>query len=338
MTDIFEKRVEYKPFEYGHITTPLINAMWASHWTHNEFNFINDIQDYKTKLTEEERGVVKRAILLTSQIEVAVKSYWGNIGKVLPKPEIADMGAVFGGVEVIHSRAYSEILEKLGLNDEFEELLKEPVVKNRVNYLSKYVNKIYKNDKKNIAYSLVLFTLFTEATSLFSQFYTVLGFNRFRGVFKDISNVVQYTSKEENLHMEGGLALINIIKEENPEVFDQEFKDRIYEEIKEAFESERNLVSWILQGYENEFLSQDILEKYIKHRLNECVSKIGINKPFKLREDDIHKFEWMEEEVYASALTDFFHKKPIDYAKANKSYNPEDLFPQELFPTNEVAK
>lgn len=326
MPDIFQERKKYKPFEYSHITTPLIDAMWSSHWTHNEFNFLNDVQDYKTKLSEQEQGVVKRAILLTSQVEVAVKSYWGSIGKLLPKPEIADMGAVFGGVEVIHSRAYSEILEKLGLNDEFEDLLKEPVVHNRVTYLSKYVNKIYKNDHKNILYSLVLFTLFTEATSLFSQFYTVLGFNRFRGVFKDISNIVQYTSKEENLHMEGGIALINVIKEENPDLFDEEFKDKIYEETKEAFESEQKLVSWILQGYENEFLSQEILEKYIKYRLNECLNKIGVNKPYKLREEDIEKFIWMEEEVYASALTDFFHKKPIDYAKSNKSYNDDELF------------
>lgn len=326
MPNIFQERKKYKPFEYSHITTPLIDAMWASHWTHNEFNFLNDVQDYKTRLTEEEQGVVKRAVLLTSQVEVAVKSYWGNIGKLLPKPEIADMGAVFGGVEVIHSRAYSEILEKLGLNDEFETLLQEQVVKNRVNYLSKYVNKIYKNDHKNILYSLVLFTLFTEATSLFSQFYTVLGFNRFRGVFKDISNIVQYTSKEENLHMEGGIALINVIKEENPDLFDDEFKAKIYEETKEAFESEQKLVSWILQGYENEFLSQEILEKYIKYRLNECLHKIGVNKPYKLREEDIEKFIWMEEEVYASALTDFFWKRPIDYAKANKSYSNDDLF------------
>lgn len=326
MPDIFQERRTYKPFEYGHITTPLINAMWASHWTHNEFNFLNDIQDYKTKITDQERGVVKRAILLTSQVEVAVKSYWSNIGKLLPKPEIADMGAVFGGVEVIHSRAYSEILEKLGLNDEFDTLMKEPVVMNRVNYLSKYVNKIYKNDHKNILYSLILFTLFTEATSLFSQFYTVLGFNRFRGIFKDISNIVQYTSKEENLHMEGGILLINQIKSEHPDLFDQELKDKIYEETKEAFESEKNLVAWILQGYENEFLSQEILEKYIKFRLNECLGKIGVPKPYKLREEDIDKFIWMEEEVYASAMTDFFHKRPIDYAKANKAYNNDELF------------
>jgi ribonucleoside-diphosphate reductase beta chain len=323
---IFIERRNYKPFEYSHITEPLINAMWASHWTHNEFNFLNDIQDYKTKLTEKERGVIKRAILLTSQVEIAVKSYWGNIGKLLPKPEIADMGAVFGGVEVIHSKAYAEILTKLGLEDEFEQLFNEKVVLGRVDYLSKYVNKIYKNDHKNIAYSLVLFTLFTEYTALFSQFYVVLGFNRFKNVLKDISNIVQYTSKEENLHAEGGIALLNEIKKEAPELFDEEFTNRIKEEVLEAFKSETALIKWLLQGYENEFLSEDILNSYIKRRLNECLEKMEMEAIFELDMELDKKTAWMDEEVYASALTDFFHKKPIDYAKKMKAFNAEDLF------------
>lgn len=326
MSDIFTERKNYKPFEYSHITDPLINAMWAGHWTHNEFNFLNDVQDYKTKLSKEEREVIKKAILLTSQVEVAVKSYWSNIGKLLPKPEIADMGAVFGGVEVIHSKAYAEILTKLGLEEEFQQLFTEKVVTGRVDYLSKYVNKIYKNDHKNICYSLVLFTLFTEYTALFSQFYIILGFNRFKGVLKDVANVVQYTSKEENLHAEGGIALLLEIRKEFPELFDEEFTSKIREEVLEAFKSEDALIDWILGDYENEFLSKDILKTYVKRRLNECLEKMEIEPIFKLEEDINKKTAWMDEEVYASALTDFFHKKPIDYSKKMKTYNEDELF------------
>lgn len=326
MSSIFTERKNYKPFEYSHITDPLINAMWAGHWTHNEFNFLNDIQDYKTKLTEQERNVIKRAILLTSQVEVAVKSYWSNVGKLLPKPEIADMGAVFGGIEVIHSKAYAEILTKLGLESEFEDLFKEKVILGRVEYLSKYVNKIYKNDHKNICYSLVLFTLFTEYTALFSQFYIILGFNRFNNVLKDVANVVQYTSKEENLHAEGGIALLLEIKKENPELFDEEFTKKIQEEVLEAFKAESALIDWILVDYENEFLSAEILKTYVKRRLNECLDKMGMTTCFELDESLNSKTMWMDEEVYASALTDFFHKRPIEYSKKMKTFDDSDLF------------
>lgn len=324
--NLFEPRKNYKPFELDYITGPLINAMWAGHWTHNEFNFKTDVQDFKTRLTKQEQGVIKRAILLTSQIEVCVKSYWNNIGKILPKPEIADMGAVFGGTEVIHARAYAEVLSKLGFEEDFDKLFSEPVVINRVNYLNKYINKIYKNDYKNIIYSLILFAIFTEYCALFSQFYTILGFNRFRGLLKDIANVVQYSSKEENLHAEGAMAIIHVARAFHPELFDDELENKIIEEVNEALLAEEKLVQWILQGYSNEFLSQEILTTYIKGRMNDGLEKLGYSKIFEIDFKIAEKTEWMEEEVYASALTDFFHKKPIDYVKKMSSYNAEELF------------
>ena len=146
---IFTKRKNYRPFEYGEITNPLIYAMWDSHWTHREFNFDSDVQDFKTKLTHEEQGLVKRALLMVSQVEVSIKSYWSNIGKLLPKPEIADMGAVFGGVEVIHSRAYSEILNKLGFDEEFQKVFLNNDYRQAVEVLEEAYEAFDKTIKRN---------------------------------------------------------------------------------------------------------------------------------------------------------------------------------------------
>ena len=323
---IFDKRSHYKPFEYGNLTNPLIEAMWASHWTHKEFSFSGDIQDYHTKLSIQEQGVIKRSLLMISQVEVAVKSYWANIGNLIPKPEIADMGAVFGGIEVIHSRAYAEILEKLGLNEEFQKLLSEDIIAKRVNYLTKYLNKVYKSDRKNICYSLALFTLFTENVSLFSQFYTILGFNRYRNVLKDVANVVEYTSKEENLHAEGGMALLNQIRREHPEIFDEEFTDRIKSEAIEAYKAESAIIKWILDGYSNDFLSVPIVLSYIGNRLNESLERIGIEPVIEVDNSILKKTIWMDEMVYAQSMVDFFHKKPIDYVKKDRVYDLDNLF------------
>lgn len=323
---IFEKRTHYKPFEYSELTNPLIEAMWASHWTHKEFSFSGDVQDFHTKLSIQEQGVIKRSLLMISQVEVAVKSYWANIGNLIPKPEIADMGAVFGGVEVIHSRAYAEILEKLGLNEEFQKLLSEDIIHKRVLYLTKYLNNVYKSDRKNICYSLCLFTLFTENVSLFSQFYTILGFNKFKNLLKDVSNVVEYTSKEENLHAEGGMALLNQIRAEHPEIFDEEFTERIRAEAEEAFKAESAIIKWILDGYSNEFLSSPIILSYIGNRLNESLEKIGIKPVIAVDKTLLKKTTWMDEMVYAQSMVDFFHKKPIDYTKKDREYKVEDLF------------
>lgn len=323
---IFQERKNYKPFEYNTLTAPFIEAIWASHWTHKEFTFKSDVQDYKTELTAEEQEVIKRAVLLISQVEVSVKSYWSNIGKVLPKPEIADVGATFGGNEVIHSRAYSQILSELGLNDEFQSLLADGVVNNRVTYLSKYVNKIYKNDHKNIVYSLILFTLFTENVSLFSQFYVLLGFNRYKNVLKDISNVVQYTSKEEDIHAKFGMTLINQIRRENPEIFDEEFINRIKGETIEAIKAETELIKWMLQGLQTDFMTEDILVAFVTHRVNKSLAEIGIEFTLPVDEELLLQTSWMDEEILASAMTDFFYKKPIEYNKKSQSFEEDDIW------------
>ena len=154
----------------------------------------------------------------------------------------------------------------------------------------------------------------------------MLGFNRFKAVLKDTANVVQYTSKEENLHAEGGMALINQIRAEHPELFDVDLETRIWEEAQVALDAENNLIKWILQGFENEFLSEPILNNYLKNRVNESMRRIGFAFEFPVNEEKLEVTAWMDEEVYASALSDFFHKKPIDYAKSTKSYTAEDLF------------
>lgn len=323
---IFDERRNYKPFEYNEITEPFIKAIWGGHWTHYEFNFESDKQDYITKLTEEERGVVTRAALLISQCEVSIKSYWSNIGKLFPKPEVSDVGSVFGNNEVQHSRAYAQILSVLGLNDEFQNLLSSGIVDGRVKYLSKYVNKIYKNDYKNIIYSLILFSLFTENVSLFSQFYTLLGFNRNNNILKDVANVVQYTSKEETIHALFGITLINKIREENPELFDEDLINKIVEEVNEAVKAETELIEWMLQGFENEFLNKELLVNFIKDRINKSLKDIKIDYQLEVDKKILKKTKWFDEEILAPESTDFFYKKPISYSKKVKVYNEETLF------------
>lgn len=323
---IFDKRVNYKPYEYPHITDPVIEAIWASHWTHREFEFKQDINDFKSVLSDSERGVIMRSALMISQIEVAVKSFWTNIGNIFPKPEFEEAGATLGGNEVIHSKSYSKVLEVLGLNDKFEELLKEKIILDRISYLKKYSLPIYDEDRKQAIYSIVLFTLFVEGVSLFSQFYTILGFNRFNNVMKDLSNVVEYTSKEEEVHKLFGVAIVNQIREEFPELFDEELNNRIQEEALVALEAETAIIEWILDGFSNNFVSKEILVEFVKYRMNDGLSMMGFAKPFEVDNKSREKFNWINEELLAPTIKDFFWKKPIEYAKATKSFTEDSLF------------
>jgi ribonucleoside-diphosphate reductase beta chain len=75
MTNLFEKRVAYKPFEYNEVIQ-FINAINKSFWVHSEIDFTADLQDFKTNLNDHEREVVKRSLLGIAQVEVGVKTFW----------------------------------------------------------------------------------------------------------------------------------------------------------------------------------------------------------------------------------------------------------------------
>jgi len=271
--------------------------------------------------------MVTRSLSAIGQIEVAVKSFWAKVGENLPHPSITDLGYVMANIEVIHNNAYERLLDVLGMEDVFEENLKLDIIQNRVKYLRKYLKKRYKDARKQYVYSLILFTLYVENVSLFSQFYTINYFNRFRNLLKDTAQQVAYTSREENIHALVGIKLVNTIKEEHPELFDEELIERIRSECLEAYKAECKIIAWSVNGYQSENLSTPILENFLKNRFNDSLSQIGIEPVFDdIDEDLLLKTVWFDEDVLGNTSTDFFFKRPTEYSKKDKSYDEDDLF------------
>jgi ribonucleoside-diphosphate reductase beta chain len=323
---IFEEQISRKPDHYPW-TEEFITAMHNGFWTDKEFNFQSDVQDFKVNMSDNERDMVTRSLSAIAQIEVAVKTFWAKVGENLPHPSITDLGYVMANVEVIHNNAYERLIDILDMEDVFEENLKLDIIQNRVKYLRKYLHKYYKDSKKQYVYSLILFTLYVENVSLFSQFYTINYFNRFKNQLKDVSQQVAYTSKEELIHAMVGIKLVNTIREEHPELFDEEFEERIRHECVEAFKAESKIIEWSVNGYQSEHLSTPILQNFIKNRLNDSLTQISIKPVF----DDVdqsllEKTTWFDEDVLGNTATDFFFKRPVEYSKSDKSYDEDDLF------------
>jgi ribonucleoside-diphosphate reductase beta chain len=325
MPSIFEEQIARKP-DYYSWTNDFINAMWTGHWTPNEFNFRSDVQNFKTDLTTEEQQIIVKTLSAIGQIEIAVKKFWARLGDTLPHPSIVDMGLVMAHIEVIHNRAYEKLLNVLGITDAFEDNLKLDIIAGRVKYLRKYLDKNYDDNKKQFVYALILFTLFVENVSLFSQFYIVSWFNRYKNVLKDTAQQVQYTAKEEMCHAQIGIKLVQVIREEYPDLFDKDLMDKINNEAQEAFKAESKIIDWIIQDYKSEKLNADILKEYIKSRINDSLLQIGFEKIFTVDDTLMHDFEWMDEEVLGNTSTDFFYKRPVEYAKKNKAFDVEDMF------------
>ena len=230
-------------------------------------------------------------------------------------------------VETIHNRAYEKLLNVLGLDDVFEENLKLDIIKGRVNYLQKYNHKYYKDSKKQYLYSIVLFTLFVENVSLFSQFYVINWLKQSKNVLKDTAQQVSYTALEENLHHLAGVKIINTIREEYPELFDEELENKVVSEAIEAFNCESKIIDWILGDYTGDKISPEILKEFVKNRINESLSQIGYRTVFNdINPDLLSQTEWFDNEILGNVSADFFNTRPVNYAKGNKTYNEEDLF------------
>jgi ribonucleoside-diphosphate reductase beta chain len=322
---LFDEQISRKPDNYPW-AKDFIHAFWSTQWTPNEFNFKADYGQYKTEMTDQERQIVARTLSCIGQVEIAVKTFWAKLGDNLPHPSISDLGYTMANSEVVHNLAYEKLLDVLQMGHVFEENLKEPVVKGRVEYLRKHNKKVYSNNRKQYIYSIILFTLFVENVSLFSQFYTILWFNRFKNLLKDTAQQVAYTRLEEDSHSKVGITIINTLRQEYPEMFDEELITKITQEIQEAFKAESKLIDWMIGDYSHDNLSADILKEYIKDRMNESLLAIGFESPFEVDKEIIKLTNWTREEQYGYNNQDFFVNKPVYYSKNDKTYNEDDLF------------
>lgn len=322
---IFLKRLAFKPFEYGEVIK-YVEAIQHSYWLHTEFNFSADINDFHVQVNEVERNAIKNCLTSISQIEVTVKSFWGDLYKHFPKPEFNAVGATFAESEVRHSLAYAHLLEILGFNEDFIIALQEPSIQGRVDYLSKYLKNAGSDNKEYYTLTLALFSLFIENVSLFSQFLIVKSFNKERNLFKGIDNVIQATQKEETIHALFGSYLIKLIKKEQPEWFNEDFYTKIERACKKAFVAELKIIDWIFEKGELDFLKKEVVIEFIKDRFNQSMQLIDCKEMYEVNKDLLKQTEWFNVENLAETHTDFFHKTSTAYNKKSISITTDDLF------------
>ena len=321
--NIFRKRTNLKPYEYPQVVE-FTDAIRHSYWVHTEFNYSADIQDMKVRMTPAEVDIVKKAMLAISQIEVAVKTFWAKIGDKFPKPEIQAVGVTFGESEVRHADAYSNLIEIMGLNEEFEKVVDVPAMKKRIAYLEQSIAQPV--DDKDYFHKIILFSMFVENVSLFSQFLIMMAFNKHKNVLKGISNAVEATSKEEDIHARFGFELVNIIREENPDWFDKESINEVNRLCREAFKAESAIVDWIYGDNDLDFLPKATVKEFLKHRFNQSLKAIDMKPLYEVDEEAVKSTDWFVEEILSTKNIDFFVKRSTAYSKKTKAFTEDDLF------------
>ncbi len=281
--------------------------------------FTADIQDFKSNLSEKEKEVVKRSLLSIAQVEVAVKTFWGDLYKYLPKPEFNGLGATFSESEFRHSEAYSRLLEVLGYNNEFEGLMEVPIFKKKLELFEKHFGKDISFVQK-----LLFFVIVIENTSLFSQFANILSFTRFKGYMKNTANIIAWTSVDEQTHANAGVYILNKIFEEYPE--ERYSQEHLEEVIKDYVAYESELLDWIYEKGQLSFYTKEDMLNFMKYRVDTAITHLNYNKIYNITGEQYSTMKWFDEDVFANELDDFFAKRPTAYTKHDKSITENDLF------------
>jgi len=324
-TDIFSERTQLKPYEYNDFLD-YKDAIRNSYWVHTEFNFSGDVQDFKVNTTPAEKTVIKRTMLAIAQIEVQVKTFWADIYEEMPKAEIGSVGMTFAESEVRHMDAYSHLLDVLGITEDFEEVTEVPVVKDRVEYLDECLERRQSDDTQEYVLSILLFSVFVEHVSLFSQFLIMTSFDKYEKKFKGIANAVEATSKEEQIHGLFGVELVDTIREENPDLFDDEFEQEIRDACQKAYDAEMGILDWIFGAGELDFLPREQVDAFLKDRFNQSLEHVGVEPLFETDDDLLEETRWFDEDIMMTKDNDFFSKRSTTYNKHTQSVTAKEMF------------
>ena len=161
----------------------------------------------------------------------------------------------------------------------------------------------------------MLFTLLVENASLFSQFLIVSAFKKHKNLLSNFNAVISATAREENIHAKFGEELIKIIKNENPDWFDLEMEDKIRRNVRKALKAETEVLNWIFEKGELDFLPKNSIIEYLKNRFNKSLNQIGYADEFTVDEKLLKPTDFLEVQLMATSSFDFFNEKSTDYSQ-----------------------
>ena len=221
-----DERTFFKPFNY-----PWAYEAWLkheqSHWLHTEVPMIEDVKDWKTKITAEQKYFLTNIFRFFTQGDIDVAGgYVNNYLPYFPQPEIRMMLSGFAAREALHIAAYSHLIETLGMPENtYQEFAEYQEMSDKHEYFMKLSES--NGNKRSVATNIAAFSAFTEGMQLFSSFIMLLNFPR-HGLMKGMGQIVTWSIVDETLHAENMIKLFRCYVEENKAIWNDKTKSEIY--------------------------------------------------------------------------------------------------------------
>jgi ribonucleoside-diphosphate reductase beta chain len=320
-TRITDERNNFKPFNY-----PWAYDAWLkheqSHWLHTEVPMLEDVKDWKKRLTPNEQKFLTHIFRFFTQGDIDVAGgYVRNYLPYFPQPEIRMMLMGFAAREALHVAAYSHLIETLGLPETtYNEFLEYAEMKEKHDYLMDISAK--NTTKENTATHIAVFSAFTEGMQLFSSFIMLLNFPR-NGKMRGMGQIVTWSIVDETQHCESMIKLFRTYIEENREIWTDELKGKIYTIAERMVQLEDQFIdlAFNLGGMEN--LTASDVKQYIRYITDRRLISLGLKGIFKVKRNPL---PWVEEMINAPTHTNFFENRATDYAKGALSGDWSDVW------------
>jgi len=314
-----DERNSFKPFNY-----PWAYDAWLkheqSHWLHTEVPMIEDVKDWKNRLTESEKKFLTNIFRFFTQGDVDVAGgYVKNYLPYFPQPEVRMMLSGFAAREALHVAAYSHLIESLGMPEStYNEFLEYEEMRAKHDYFLSIAGQ----DQQTIAQQIAAFSAFTEGMQLFSSFIMLLNFPR-HGKMKGMGQIVTWSIVDETMHAESMIKLFRTFVEENRDIWNDELKGQIYTIAGKMVELEDRFIdlSFSLGGMDN--LDADDVKRYIRYITDRRLISLGLKGIMKVKKNPL---PWVEEMINAPTHTNFFENRATDYAKGAMTGSWEDVW------------
>lgn len=317
-----DERQYFKPFSY-----PWAYDAWLkheqSHWLHTEVPLLEDVKDWKRRLSAEEKEFLTNILRFFTQSDIDVAGgYVNNYLPQFPQPEIRMMLCGFAAREALHIAAYSHLIETLGLpettyNDFFE--YKE--MRNKHEYFQQLSGEEY-HASQTIATQIAAFSAFTEGMQLFSSFIMLLNFPR-HGKMKGMGQIITWSLVDETQHTEAMIKLFRTYIEENRDIWNDSLKSSIYAIAEKMVQLEDKFIELAFNGFKLEDLTIEDVKQYIRYIADRRLISLGLKGIFKVKKNPL---QWVEEMINAPTHTNFFENRATDYAKGALSGSWNDVW------------
>jgi len=323
--NLTQPRFNYKPFEYPE-AFEYAKKQLHSFWIPDECSLTQDVIDWESKLTEVEKSVIAGVLKGFTQAEIIIGDYWTGVDKWFPKPEISYMAKAFSTFEGIHGESYNLLSETLGIDD-FKAFLADPAARERLENL---IN-VRDNSSHDIARSLAVFSAFAEGVSLFSSFAILMRFPA-QNKMKGVGNIIEYSSRDENLHSSAGIWLFKEYCKENEEVKTEKLEREIYEAAEVCVELEEKFIDSIYSGESLSGINPKDLKNYIRARANLKLKELGYEREIEYDKQSAYNISsWFDELAGLGRNHDFFLTRSTEYSLKAGNFDPNDLNLDSLF-------